>query len=94
VIVFVEAQHAAPFPAAQPKERCNHELHERHEISETLFVWFVLFVVKNDFSETIELTEKRFEQKKLTTKHTKGTKLRKPLSWGSGFSWLKKISSE
>ena len=46
VIVFVEAQHAAPFPAAQPKERCNLEL---HEIPETLFVWFVIFVVEKDF---------------------------------------------
>ena len=46
VIVFQEAQHAAPFPAAQPKERCNLEL---HEIPETLFVWFVIFVVEKDF---------------------------------------------
>ncbi len=27
----LRAQHAAPVPAAPPKERCNHEIHERHE---------------------------------------------------------------
>jgi len=41
-----------------PAKRSNHEIHESHESSNTLFVWFVISVVKNEFSPLVAFNQR------------------------------------